>query len=342
MNKLSFNLIKSFIFIYLLIYSIFIYYLSGLNIFKNKNSEFELVIPCSLPDTKLFFKHKKYYEKYINYSNIVLIGQSKISKLIVNETSISFIQEDSLVPKQKINEFLLKMRNISTDRDGWYEQQFLKMAYSIICKKDYYLIWDVDTIPIKPFKIFKKNRPFFDMKTEHHTPYFNTIEKLIPGLKFRGKSYISEHMIIKTEFMKNLLEHIELNNNLPGKLFWEKILMSIDTQDINFSGFSEYETYGSYVDSKYPYTYRHRNWFSLREANTYFGNSENLNKDDLKWLSKSFQALSFEKFSKFDVNYLDIVKNPKIKKLYKSNFVFNHFKKIFKKYKRPNITKIII
>ena len=332
MTKLSFNLIKSFIFIYLLIYSIFIYYLSGFNIFINKNSEFELVIPCSLPDTKLFFKHKKYYEKYINYSNIVLIGQSKISKLIVNETSISFIQEDSLVPKQKINEFLLKMRNISTDRDGWYEQQFLKMAYSIICKKDYYLIWDVDTIPIKPFKIFKKNRPFFDMKTEHHTPYFNTIEKLIPGLKFRGKSYISEHMIIKTEFMKSLLEQIELNNNLPGKLFWEKILMSIDVQDMNHSGFSEYETYGTYVDSMYPYTYRHRNWFSLREAKIYFGNSENLNNDDIKWLSKYYQALSFEKFTIFEVKYLDIAKNNKIQKLFKSNFVFNHFIKIFKNF----------
>jgi hypothetical protein len=310
--------------------------------FVNKNTEYDLVIPSSLSDIKLFFRHKIYYEKYINYSNIVLIGESNINNLIVKDNSISFICEDSLVQKKKINEFLLKMRNISTERDGWYEQQFLKMAYSRICKKDYYLIWDVDTIPIKSFKMFQNNQPFFDMKTEHHIPYFNAIEKLIPGLKFTDRSYISEHMMIQTEFMKNLLVQIELNDKLPGKLFWEKILMSIDTQDINFSGFSEYETYGSYVDSKYPYTYRHRNWFSLREANTYFGNSENLNKDDLKWLSKSFQALSFEKFSKFDVNYLDIVKNPKIKKLYKSNFVFNHFKKIFKKYKRPNVTKIII
>ena len=101
MNEFSFNLIKSFIFIYLFIYSIFLHYLSGFHKFIDKTIEYELVIPCSLRDAKFFFKHKKYYDKYINYSNLVLIGESNISKLITNETSISFIHEDFLVPKKK-------------------------------------------------------------------------------------------------------------------------------------------------------------------------------------------------------------------------------------------------
>ena len=288
MIVLSFNLIKTFIFVVLFIYLIFINYFSGSHLYENKNIEYDLIIPCSLTDVELFLRHKIYYEKYLNYSNIVLIGHSNISKLIKNESSISFIPEDYLVPKRNINEYLMKMRNISTNRDGWYEQQFLKMAYSSICKKDYYLIWDVDTIPIKSIQMFKNNHPFFDMKTEHHIPYFKTIEKLIPGMRFKDKSYISEHMMIQTEFMKDLLIKIELNDKLPGNSFWEKILMSIDVQDIYLSGFSEYEIYGTYVDSKYPYTYRHRNWFSLREANKYFGNSENLNKDDINWLSRYY------------------------------------------------------
>ena len=337
MHELSFKFCKSFIFIILIIYLTFINYFSGLYLLENKNIEYDLIIPCSLSDIKLFFQNKIYYDKYINYSNIILIGESSISKLIKNESSISFISEDFLVSKKNINEFLLKMRNISTDRDGWYEQQFLKMAYSYICKKDYYLIWDADTIPIKSIQMFKNNHPFFDMKTEHHIPYFNTIKKLIPGLKFKERSYISEHMMIRTEFMRNLLLKIELNEQLAGKFFWEKILMSIDIQDMNFSGFSEYETYGAYVDSEYPYTYRHRNWFSLREANTYFGNSKNLNKDDINWLSKYYHAISFEKVNIFEEKYLNIVKSSHIQKLYKSNFVFNNFKKIFMKYIKSNI-----
>ena len=62
------------------------------------------------------------------------------------------------------------------------------------------------------------------------------------------------------------------------------------------------------------------------------GFSENLNLDDIKWLSKYYQALSFEKFTIFDVKYLDIAKNIKIQNLFKSNFVFNHFIKIFKNF----------
>ena len=111
------------------------------------------------------------------------------------------------------------------------------MAYSRICKNEYYLIWDADTIPIKSIQLFKNNHPFFDMKTEHHIPYFQTIKRLLPDLKFSNKSYISEHQMIKTEYMKNLLDEIENNSELKGKLFWEKILMAINLRVSITQGF---------------------------------------------------------------------------------------------------------
>ena len=101
MGVLAINILKCLVFILLLIYLIFIYYFSEFHIFVNKNTEYELVIPCSFHDTQLFFEHKIYYEKYINYSNIVLIGESNINNLIVKDNSISFICEDSLVQKKK-------------------------------------------------------------------------------------------------------------------------------------------------------------------------------------------------------------------------------------------------
>ena len=80
--------------------------------------------------------------------------------------------------------------------------------------------------------MFENGKPFFDMKTEHHVAYFKTINCLIPGLKFANKSYISEHMLIKTQFMKNLLDRLESNTKLAGQTFWEKILMAIDSKNI--------------------------------------------------------------------------------------------------------------
>ena len=201
----------------------------------NNKNDYDLIIPTSSKDINLFIEHLKFYKKYLNYCNIILIGPSNVSDIILNEISVKFINEDILLPKRKINEFLLKMRNTTTDRDGWYEQQFIKMAYSNICKKEYYLIWDIDTIPIKPIKFFEKNNPIFDMKTEHNIPYFETIDLLFPGLQYNNLSYISEHMMVKTTLMKNLLDVIEFNSNIPGKKFWEKILMAIEFEDNKYN-----------------------------------------------------------------------------------------------------------
>ena len=232
------------------------------------------------------------------------------------------------------------MKKIFTKRDSWYEQQFLKMAYSRMCQKEFYLVWDSDTIPIKKIEMFDNLNPFFDMKTEHHIPYFNTMELLIPGLHFFNRSYISEHMMIKTEYMKNLLDTLEKNSKIPGKLFWEKILMAIDIKDINGSGFSEFETYGSFVDTFYPKFYKHRIWNSKRDANAFYDNALNLDSNDIKWLSQDYDAITFEKWKKFEEDNLGIVKDLKLQKIYGPKNFFIHFNNLKRKYKNLTKTKI--
>lgn len=61
-------------------------------------------------------------------------------------------------------------------------------------------------------------------------------------------SYISEHMLIKNEYMKTLWDIIE-NNNLPDKKYWKKIVLSIDKEVILNSGFSDFENYGTFIDN---------------------------------------------------------------------------------------------
>ena len=276
----------------------------------------------------------------MNYSKIILIGRKNIKKSLLKETSIKIVPEDKIVPKKKINKFLLKKKNITTSRDGWYEQQFLKMGYSRICKKNYYLIWDVDTIPIKHFNLFENNHPFFDMRTQRLIPYFNTINRLIPGLNFSNHSYVTEHMMIKTELMKNLLDNIEKNNEIPGILFWEKILMAIDVQYIHGSGFSEYETYGSFVDTRYPNFYYHRNWYSKRDAKTVYDSSLNLNEDDINWLSQHYYALTFEIYQQFKEENLKFAKDKKIRNYYKPDEFFLNLKELLIKFNLTKKTKI--
>jgi len=306
---------------------------------KNCENNYDLVLPISKRDLSFFLQNKIFYERFLNFSNLVIISSSGAKELIKNEKSIIFVNENNLVSKDKIILFLKETRNITIYHAGWYEQQFLKMSYARLCKNDYYLIWDADTIPIKHINMFKNGIPIFDMKTEHHIPYFNTMKRLIPGLKNANRSYISEHMLIKTEFMKKLLDRIEMNSNLSGKYFWQKIFMAIDLKNINESGFSEYETYGSFVDTMYPNYYIHRNWYSIRDTTSFFGKPENLNENDIIWLSQDYDALSFEKWAIFNKKKLEIVKNLVIQKKIKPKRLFINFNYIFKNYKR--ICKLI-
>ena len=184
--------------------------------------KYDLVIPVNFDELKDLLHQKEFFQKYINFNNIIIIAPDKI-KEPDNLKKIVIIKEDSLVPKSSLINLFAKRGITEYKRLGWYEQQFLKMAYSRVCKNDYYLIWDSDTFPVKPVQMFEKGSPIFDMKTEHHSAYFTTINRLIPKLHFSKFSYISEHMLVKTEYMKNILSDIEHNSNISGNMFWEKI-----------------------------------------------------------------------------------------------------------------------
>ena len=305
------------------------------NNFENdyNHIEYDLVIPLHMNDTEKLLRQKDLFKKYLNYSNLIIIIP-KNSNEINQQNSIIFIKEDDLIPKEDLINIFYKRGIKEINRVGWYEQQFLKMSYSRICDKEYYLLWDADTIPIRPIKMFDKGVPIFDMKKEKHFPYFITLERLIPGLHFTKFSYISEHMIIKTEYMRNILDIIENNVIIPGKMFWEKILASIDQTDILNSGFSEYETYGTYVDNIYPNAYKHRMWSSKRNMVHFFGNIDNLIFQDIKWLSKDYYAISFEKWDTFEKNYLKIVTNSELQNKCRPKRFFKYFKRIYKKYSR--------
>ena len=205
---------------------------------------------------------------------------------------------------KSIKELIVK-RGGNPKRTGWYFQQFLKLGYSRICDNDYYMVWDADTIPVKKVHMFSKNKtPYFHLKTEYHKPYFETINNLFDG-KYSKKingSFIAEHMMFKTEYVKDMLKEIEDNKKIPGKYFFEKIINGIsEINDLNNSGFSEFETYGTYVYSKYNKAYKIAKWKSLREGIYYI--SLPINDDQIKWLSKKYDAVSFEKHDRLSNAY---------------------------------------
>lgn len=216
---------------------------------------------------------------------------------------LGFIDEDDIIPFDDVHKViaekmqpLLKGQELPRGITGWYYQQFLKMEYSAVCDNEYYMSWDGDTVPCKSVEMFKEDgTPYLDLKHEYNELYFTTMGRLIPGLKkFIDASFISEHMMFKCDIMKQLVNRIESNETIPGTRFYEKVINSIPLEDIQDNGFSEFETYGSFVCLTSPMAYRLREWHSFRLAGEFF-DPDKITDEDYEWLSHDFDAVSFEK-----------------------------------------------
>ena len=72
--------------------------------------------------------------------------------------------------------------------------------------------------------------------------------------------------------------------------FWQNILNAIDLKDLSGSGFSEFETYGTYLLNHYINLFVERPLITLRSG--YSTYKRILNMDDLKMLP--YDTISFE------------------------------------------------
>ncbi|MCM1160229.1 MAG: DUF6492 family protein [Roseburia sp.] len=234
---------------------------------------------------------------------LIFVGNGEVEALVQDMhmgQQVGFLNEEEIIPFADVHKIMLDVLQCETlprGVTGWYYQQFLKMKYSFLCRNQYYLVWDGDTIPCRPVTMFQINggQPYLDLKREYHEEYFITLAKLFPDMhKSIEKSFISEHMLMRCDIMKNLINDIESNDKLEGKAFYEKIIRCIDISRLRSNSFSEFETYGTYVSFRYPEAYRLRNWHSFRYGGEFF-HPDAITDSDYQWLGRDFDAISFEK-----------------------------------------------
>ena len=93
--------------------------------------------------------------------------------------------------------------------------------------------------------------------------------------------------------------------------------------------------------------YYHRDFLSLRGAENFYGTPENLDENDIKWLSQYYHALTFEDWHHFQEKFLPVAKEPIIQKLYKpqkffanAGYIEKNLKNIIKNYTNNSINII--
>lgn len=258
--------------------------------------DYDIIICVGWNDITIVKKVVKYVRKNLQGEKIYLIVNSFYFKYFalsfLESYNVELINEDVLIPgvsyKQN-REFIEKNR--PSFPAGWYFQQFLKMGFSQSkYARDYYLIWDADTLPLSKFEFEKDGRLLFTQKKEYHEEYFITMEKLLGLNKLKDFSFIAEHMLIKTAIMKEIISKIQSDIKTP----WPFILLSKVSPDAK-SGFSEFETYGTYVSHYYPELYSSRTLNTWRNAGYVFG--RNISDKDIEALSVDLDIISLENWN---------------------------------------------
>ncbi len=103
---------------------------------------------------------------------------------------------------------------------GWYFQQLLKFQFAFHKPEDdHYLIWDADTVPLRPLEFFDtQGRMLLTKAAEFHPPYFQTYENLLGRPAQREFSFIAQHMLVQKSVLRELLGEIEAH--IPGHENW--------------------------------------------------------------------------------------------------------------------------
>jgi len=213
------------------------------------------------------------------------------------ERQAQIIPEDEFIPGMNIHQLRQLARFGFPKNAGWYLQQFLKLQFAFTePEDDFYLIWDADTIPLRPMRFFDSaGRMLLTKAVEYHVPYFETYRRLFNAEPNREFSFISQHMLVQKSIAREMLGKIE--QQAAGKEPWGwKIMHSLPPIEDHHL-FSEFETYGHYMKNYHPerVAFVERSWWRFGSE---FTGGKIPSERDLEKLARDYDFVSFEKATK--------------------------------------------
>ncbi len=259
------------------------------------NRPLQVVTTCRARDLPVLELAVARLPKLIPFAGLIVLVPEDDCELVQRRLgkSATVISEKGFIPGLSLSELLGFNLPGFPAGAGWYYQQFLKLQYAFVQPEDdYYLIWDADTVPLRPMRFFdQQGRMLLTRATEFHAPYFATYRRLIGQEPNRECSFIAQHMIVQKSIVREMLELIE--RRVPVHHNWVLKIMSV-LEPVHPNLFSEYETYGHYVKNRYPdrVVLVERAW--ERIIPRFFGRRIP-SESQLNRLSKRYDYVSFER-----------------------------------------------
>jgi hypothetical protein len=137
-------------------------------------------------------------------------------------------------------------------RENWLFQQFLKINAALMSglgDDEVMLIWDADTIPMKRLTFSNSERGCLLCYAgrEVHAPYFETMGRLLGFGKVCAPSFIAQCLPLRVGWVRGMVREIEQRHGIP---YTEAVLSVLP--GVSGSEFSEYETIGNWVATRFP------------------------------------------------------------------------------------------
>ncbi len=188
--------------------------------------------------------------------------------------------------------------------------QLAIMKYALLCTDEYYMVVDSNILFCHDTQVFENTSriPYIDLCDGNDSLYFDIVNRLLPELKeSMCGSFITGHMLISTDIMKSLISSIEENQMIEGSDFIEKIINCC--KEITPAHFNTYVLYGNYLLTNYPFTYIIRKWKCFFNGSVFF-KKDMINSDDLIWLSKDYDSITFNNSREYVQEYSNLFYSP--------------------------------
>jgi FkbM family methyltransferase len=134
-------------------------------------------------------------------------------------------------------------------RTGWYLQQLVKLrALDDVPADEVAVIWDADTVPLRRLAFVDAGGRIVHWKsTECHAPYAAAIERLLGMRRAVDHSFVAQCLAVRGRWVREFVDFVERRHARP----WiDAVVDCIDFRES--SGFSEYETLGTFVAHTHP------------------------------------------------------------------------------------------
>lgn len=205
----------------------------------------DVVIPFLQPDAEVLLLCIQGVRHCVNHKIdkiYVVSPETDLVKKLCEDNDAVFVDETKVMGYG--SEAVSFHTDTGEDRSDWIFQQLLKLSGKI-GENRYFLVIDADHVLVRPHTFISQDGRFvFYRSSDHHIPYYNTLESLtgFTDYGFFTFSYVSRKMIFDKEILA------ELRETLAGRSCkeWDRaIIESLENGEL--TTFSEFELYGNYV-----------------------------------------------------------------------------------------------